>query len=109
MSKDKDAVIKEFSTSNVLNSLQYQVYKLFGHGWGSYVFGDGAVKFPAWMKRQHPNKWVGMTRLVGNRSLVYNRNAMVSFYMLPFYLEYIEYRMKKVIDTPYVARTKHDN
>ena len=41
MSKEKDAVIKEFSSSNVLNSLQYQIFKLFGHGWGSYVFGDG--------------------------------------------------------------------
>ena len=48
------------------------------------------------MKDKHPGMWVGMTRLVGNRSLVYNRNAMVMFYMMPYYLEYIEYRIKQV-------------
>ena len=50
------------------------------------------------MKDKYPGKWVGMTRLVGNRSLVYNRNAMVMFHMLPYYLEYIEYRLKKVVN-----------
>ena len=37
-----------------------------------------------------------MEKLVGNRSLVYQRNAMVIFYMMPYYLEYIEYRIRKV-------------
>ena len=41
LSAEKDDVIKEFSSSNILNSVQYQIFKLFGHGWGSYVFGDG--------------------------------------------------------------------
>ena len=48
------------------------------------------------MKEKYPGKWVGMDRLVGNRSLIYNRNAMVMYYMMPFYLEYIEYRVKQV-------------
>ena len=42
ISKDKDDVIKEFGSSNIMNSFQYQIFKLFGHGWGSYVFGDGS-------------------------------------------------------------------
>lgn len=37
-----------------------------------------------------------MSRLVGNRSLIYQRNALVLFYMLPYYLEYIEFRVKQV-------------
>ena len=43
MSKDKDTVIKEFASSNILNSFQDQIFKLFGHGWKSYVFGDGSL------------------------------------------------------------------
>lgn len=67
VSKDKDQKIREFGSSNVLNSLQYQLYKLFGHGWGSYVFGDGAVKFRTWMEEKHKGmlldyirKWGGL-------------------------------------------------
>ena len=53
LSNDKDHTIREFGSSNVLNSAQYQLYKLFGHGWGSYIFGDGAVKFREWMEENH--------------------------------------------------------
>ena len=40
--------------------------------------------------------WKKMTRIVGNRSLVFCRNALVQIYMLPFYLEWLEYLCKEV-------------
>ena len=50
----------------------------------------------AWMRANHADLWIGMARMVGNRSLVYHRNAMVAYYMLPFYLRYIDYCTSQV-------------
>ena len=48
------------------------------------------------MRANHADLWIGMARMVGNRSLVYHRNAMVAYYMLPFYLRYIDYCTSQV-------------
>ena len=81
----------EFKTKNIGDSLQIQLCKLFGHHPGAYTFGNGAMDFPQYMTDKHPSLWRGMDRIVGSRSLVFMRNALVHYYMAPFYLEWTNY------------------
>ena len=85
--------LSEFKTSNIGDSLQIQLCKLFGHHPGAYTFGNGAMDFPEWMADKHGSLWRGMDRMVGSRSLVFMRNALVHYYMAPFYLEWTNYGM----------------
>ena len=36
---------------------------MFGHHSEAYVFGHGVDKFPAWMKKNYPERWRGFKRL----------------------------------------------
>ena len=61
----------------------------------SYVFGDGVWAFPAFMRKNHKEvKFFSMKRMVGNRALVFHENALIHFYMTPFYLEWCNYVSK---------------
>lgn len=93
---DRDTKCKEFKTNNVADSAQYQFCKLFGHHPFSYTFGNGTMDFPEYMNDKHKGLWRGMSRVVGSRSLVFMRNALVHYYMAPFYLEWTDYVTKKV-------------
>ena len=57
LGEQRDTVIREFGTSNILDSVQYQLGKLFGHHPNSYVFGDGAVDFPKYMQDNHAGNY----------------------------------------------------
>ena len=57
----------EFRTSNMLDTFEIQLAKMFGHHSEAYAFGHGVDKFPAWMKKKYPERWRGFKRLVGNR------------------------------------------
>ena len=87
---DRDKRIGEFQTSNVVDSLQIQLNKEFGH-LDPYAFGHGAVDFPTWMQDNHPGMYIGMDRIVGNRSMVFVRNALVHNYMAAFYIEFLDH------------------
>ena len=85
----------EFRTSNLLDTFQIQLAKMFGHHWDAYAFGHGVDKFPAWMKNKHPDRWRGFKRLVGNRSQIFLENAVVMYYMSTFYLEYCTFVLEQ--------------
>ena len=85
----RDKKMGEFATSNVVDSIQIQLGKEFGH-LNPYAFGHGGVDFPTWMKQKYPGHYVGMDRIVGNRSMVFSRNALVHNYMAPYYLEFLD-------------------
>ena len=53
----------EFRTSNLLDMFQMQMSKMFGHHVDAYAFGHGVDKFPAWMKKNYPDRWQGIKRL----------------------------------------------
>ena len=72
----RDKRIGEFSTKNIVDSVQIQLAKEFGH-LNPYAFGHGGVDFPTWMNIHHPGECIGMDRVVGNRSMVFLRNALV--------------------------------
>ena len=57
----------EFRTSNMLDTFEIQLAKMFGHHTQAYAFGHGVDKFPSWMKKKYPDRWRGFKRLVGNR------------------------------------------
>ena len=57
----------EFRTSNMLDTFEIQLAKMFGHHTEAYVFGHGVDTFPAWMNNKYPDRWRGFKRLVGNR------------------------------------------
>ena len=60
------------------------------------MFGDGVNAFPAFMKGKHPEvKGYNMKRMVGNRALVFQENALVHYFMVPYYLEWCNYVRKK--------------
>ena len=78
----------EFRTSNLMDMMQIQLHKLFGHTKESYAFGHGVGKFPAWMAEHHPCKWKGLDRLVGNRAQIFLENAVCMYHMAEYYNEY---------------------
>lgn len=85
----------EFRTSNLVDMLQIQLAKMFGHHFDSYAFGHGVDKFPAWMKKHHPDRWKGFKRLVGNRAQIFLENSVAMYYMASYYLEYCEFVLLK--------------
>ena len=50
----RDAGIREFAATNVVDMFQRQLALLFGHHRDSYVFGNGVHLFPAWFASRHP-------------------------------------------------------
>ena len=68
---------------------------MFGHHAGSYVFGNGIDTFPAWMKKNHRDRWRGFKRLVGNRAQIFLENAVVMYYMAEYYQEYCQFVLEK--------------
>ena len=64
---------------------------MFGHCHDAYVFGHGVEKFRAWMRENHPGVWVGLKRLVGNRSGIFLENALPMYYMAGYYDSYCDY------------------
>ena len=88
--KERDRKIGEFSTKNVVDSFQLQLGKEFGH-LNPYAFGHGSIDFPTWMDKHHEGKYIGMDRIVGNRSMVFLRNALVHNAMVPYYLEFLDF------------------
>ena len=93
---ERDKNISEFKTNNILDSIQIQVFKMFGHTHEAYAFGSGVAKFPQWMKQQHPGCWKGLKRLVGNRANIFLENAVVTYFMASYYLEYCDYVLRRV-------------
>ena len=93
---ERDAKCREFKTKNVGDSAQYQWCKLFGHHPVSYTFGNGTMDFPEFMRDRYEGMWRGMERIVGSRSLVFMRNALVHYYMAPYYLEWTDYVTRTV-------------
>ena len=93
--KHRDQTIQEFGTNNVIDSLQLQLHKEFGH-LCPYAFGHGGVDFPAWMRDKHKDAYVGMDRIIGNRSMVFLRNALVHNFMAPYYLEFLDFCINEV-------------
>lgn len=93
---ERDRNIGELRTNNILDALQIQVFKMFGHTSDSYAFGSGATKFPQWMRQTHPGCWKGLKRLVGNRSNIFLENAVVMYFMANYYLEYCDYVLRRV-------------
>ena len=89
----------EFRTSNLMDMLQLQIAKMFGHTKNSYAFGHGVLKFRAWMLSRYPTHWKGIKRLVGNRAQIFLENALCMYHMSTFYEEYCEYVILKVIRT----------
>ena len=81
----------EFRTTNLIDMVQIQLHKLFGHTKDSYAFGHGVQKFPAWMQEHHHNKWRGLDRLVGNRAQIFLENAVCMYHMATYYLEYCRF------------------
>ena len=93
--KERDRNIQEFATNNIVDSIQIQLGKEFGH-LNPYAFGHGAVDFPTWMRAEHPGKYIGLDRLVGNRSMVFLRNALVMNAMVPYYIEWLDFLVGRV-------------
>lgn len=85
----------EFRTSNLLDSFEIQISKMFGHHIESYAFGHGVDKFPAWMMSTHGDRWRGFKRLVGNRAQIFLENSVAMYYMAEYYLEYCDYVLRK--------------
>ena len=81
----------EFRTTNLIDMVQIQLHKLFGHTKESYAHGHGVQKFPAWMQEHHHNKWRGLDRLVGNRAQIFLENAVCMYHMATYYLEYCRF------------------
>ena len=75
----------EFRTSNLLDMLQLQLSKMFGHTKDSYAFGHGVIKFKAWMNKYYKHCWSGIERLVGNRAQIFLSNALVMYHMSSYY------------------------
>lgn len=75
----------EFRTSNLLDMLQLQLSKMFGHTKDSYAFGHGVIKFQAWMTKYYKSCWSGIERLVGNRAQIFLSNAVVMYHMSSYY------------------------
>ena len=85
----------EFRTSNLLDTFEIQLSKMFGHHTTAYAFGNGVDKFPAWMKKKYPDRWRGIKRLVGNRAQIFLENAVIMYYMCSFYLEYTDFVLRE--------------
>ena len=88
--KERDKRIGEFGGNNLVDSVQIQLAKEFAH-LNPYAFGHGAVDFPTWMSTHHPGEYIGMDRIVGNRSMVFLRNALVHNAMMPYYLQWLDW------------------
>ena len=86
-----DRDIGEFRTNNLLDTFQIQLAKMFGHHVDSYAFGHGVDKFPAWMQKNHPDRWQGFKRLVGNRAQIFLENSVCMYYMATYYLKYCKF------------------
>ena len=93
--KERDRKIQEFATNNVIDSLQIQLGKEFAH-LNPYAFGHGAVDFPTWMREEHAGKYIGLDRIVGNRSMVFLRNSLVMNAMVPYYMEWLDFLVGQV-------------
>ena len=85
----------EFRTSNLLDSFEIQLSKMFGHHIDAYAFGHGVDKFPAWMQATHGDRWRGFKRLVGNRAQIFLENSVCMYYMAEYYLEYCDYVLRQ--------------
>ena len=97
LTTERDLAIREFRQSNCLDGLQLQLGKLFDGKVKSYVFGDGVHAFPAYMRKHHPEvQYFSMKRMVGNRALVFHENALVHFYMAPYYLQWCHHVLRKI-------------
>ena len=48
------------------------------------------------MREEHPDKYIGMERIVGNRSMVFLRNALVVNAMTPYYMEWLDFLVGNV-------------
>jgi hypothetical protein len=82
----------ELSGSNILDMVSLQLAHLFEHHVGAYVFGDGVKNFPTWFSATYPGRaLMRMDRMVGNRHGIFCKNAMIEYYMLPFYLRWVYY------------------
>ena len=86
----------EFRTSNLLDTFEMQLAKMFSHHTTAYAFGHGVEKFPAWMKKTYPDRWRGFKRLVGNRAQIFLENAVTMYYMAAYYREYCDFVLRKV-------------
>ena len=75
--KDSDSGIR---TNNIVDSLQFQLGKLFGHHPSSYVFGDGDTDFPQWMRENQTDRWKGMWTVRASNII---KNARVQHSCLP--------------------------
>ena len=76
---ERDKLIKEFSSNNMVDMFQGQLALLFGHHvMGSYVFGNGVIGFPRWFAVRFPGLHLHkMKRQVSSRHGVLLQNAMV--------------------------------
>jgi hypothetical protein len=74
-----------------LTGVLNQLFKQFGHLSKAYAFGHGVIDFPSWMQTSHPGKWHALKHFIGNRADILCKNSFLAHYMIPFYVEYLDW------------------
>ena len=74
-----------------LTGVLNQLFKQFGHLSKAYAFGHDVIDFPSWMQTSHPGKWRALKRFIGNRADILCENSFLAHYMIPFYVEYLDW------------------